>query len=108
MSDTLTRGKIETDVTQSTVDEDFSGWWCIKVIAEECICGEFVSEYMTVMHLIIVWPTLDDGNLLQLAANMQKQERDPKIVEYKNEYGKCISYYEMKNNPNIIPHQIRR
>lgn len=111
MSEVLTKPATDVviDVEDAGIDSnDFDDWFCIRRTHEECICGQFESEYMTVMHLILVWEQMDDPNLLQVAATARDHDQNPKVVPYEKSFGKCISYYEMKSNPNIRPHQIRR
>lgn len=109
MSITLTETTTRTDVTPDDTDNDnFSGWFCIYCSVENvCVCGEFKSNYLTAMHLILVWPSMDDVNMLQVAAEMQRHDLGPKIKEYEEDFGKCVSYYEMMSNPAIVPHKRR-
>lgn len=102
MSQVLT--PTHTDVTPTDHSEDYEDWFCVSTSPWDCPCGKFVAHHMTAMHLIIVWPTIDDPNLLDMCAIAQKKNRNPRVIQYRSEFGKCASYYEVIANPNIQPH----
>jgi len=106
MSEILTRGKLDIDekLDTTTGNDEFDGWFCVKTDPYPCPCGNFVADYMTCAHMIIVWPEIDDPNLLQMCAVAQKYGRNPKVLQYEESFGSCISYYEIKSNPRVIPH----
>jgi hypothetical protein len=44
---------------------------------------------------IVVWPDLDDKNMLKIAEAIQKDDADPRIKPYERSLGPCISYYDV-------------
>jgi hypothetical protein len=54
---------------------------------------DFVAEYMTAAHAILVWEERDDPNLLRHAARAKEVGRNPRVVEYKSSFGPSASYY---------------
>jgi hypothetical protein len=83
---------IESDIDDGT-DDDFSGWFCIETDDWPCpVCGTIV-KFATARHLIIVWDEKDDPAMLKLAAACKRVGRNPRIVEYKEDFGPAISWY---------------
>jgi hypothetical protein len=58
--------------------------------AEGC---EFVAEFLTAAHLIIVWPERDDPSLLRHCAAARDVGRNPRPTEYELAFGPACSYY---------------
>ena len=90
----------ETLVEQEELllDDDFSsyaGWWCVRTNPFPCPADgcKYVAEFMTAAHLILVWETQDDPNLLKHAARARDVGRNPRIVGYEPDYGPSASYY---------------
>ena len=52
-----------------------------------------VADFMTAAHLILVWETLDDPNLLKHAARARDVGRNPRVTGYRTEFGLSASYY---------------
>jgi hypothetical protein len=79
------------------IDEggDHAGWFCVKTDPFPCPAAgcSFVAEFMTAAHLILVWEERDDPNLLRHARRAMEVGRNPKVVEYRPEYGPSASYY---------------
>lgn len=81
--------------------QDFDGWFCIKTDPYPCPkqgC-DFVANFATVWHRVVVWEEKDDPNLLSTAQHMQGDNeqglnRHPKVVEYEKSFGPAISYYD--------------
>jgi hypothetical protein len=75
--------------------EDHAGWFCVRTAPFPCPAAgcEFVAEFMTAAHLILVWQERDDPNLLRHAERAKQVGRNPKVVEYRPEYGPSASYY---------------
>ena len=75
--------------------EDHAGWFCVRTAPFPCPAAgcEFVAEFMTAAHLILVWEERDDPNLLRHAERAKQVGRNPKVVEYRPEYGPSASYY---------------
>jgi hypothetical protein len=75
-------------------DEYDSGWFCIRTDPFPCPaegCG-FVATFQTAVHLVVVWPSSDDRDLLTTARNCQVAGRNPRIVEYEPDFGKAVSW----------------
>lgn len=75
-------------------DQDYDGWYCLATPPWPCACGTFIAHHVTAMHLILLWPESDDLRMLKVAKAAQLVERDPKVVEYKTEFGPAVSFYE--------------
>jgi hypothetical protein len=77
------------------VAADHSGWFCVKTNPFPCPARgcTFVAEFMTAAHLILVWQTLDDPNLLHHAARARDVGRNPRVTGYRSEFGPSASYY---------------
>jgi hypothetical protein len=76
-------------------DTDYSGWFCVSTDPFPCPAPgcDFVAEYMTAAHLILVWEERDDPNLLRHAQRAKDVGRNPRVVTYSSEYGPSASYY---------------
>ena len=75
--------------------DDHAGWFCVRTEPFPCPAGgcTFVAEFMTAAHLILVWQERDDPNLLRHAQRAKDVGRNPRVVEYRPEYGPSASYY---------------
>jgi hypothetical protein len=74
---------------------DHAGWFCVRTDPFPCPAAgcTFVAEFMTAAHLILVWEERDDPNLLRHAQRAVAVGRNPRVVEYRTEYGPSASYY---------------
>jgi hypothetical protein len=74
---------------------DHAGWFCVRTDPFPCPAAgcTFVAEFMTAAHLILVWEERDDPNLLRHAQRALAVGRNPRIVEYRTDYGPSASYY---------------
>jgi hypothetical protein len=86
--------EVGEEIWRDDVD-DHSGWFCVSTDpfpcpAERCT---FVAEFMTAAHLVLVWETRDDPNLLWHAQRAKEVGRNPRIVEYERSFGPSASYY---------------
>lgn len=75
-------------------DADYSGWFCVATAPWPCpaLGCDAVLDYMTAAHLILVWPRKDDPDMLEVANDAQRIGREPRVVEYEQGFGPCISY----------------
>jgi hypothetical protein len=76
-------------------EEEHAGWWCVATSPFPCPAPgcEFVAEFMTAAHLVLVWEERDDPNLLRHAARAREVLRDPHVVAYVPSFGASLSYY---------------
>jgi hypothetical protein len=74
---------------------DHDGWFCVRTNPFPCPAPgcDYVAEFMTAAHLILVWQDSDDPMLLKHAARARDVGRNPRIVGYKSEFGPSASYY---------------
>jgi hypothetical protein len=74
---------------------DHTGWYCVSTDPFPCPAAgcTYVAEYMTAVHLILVWEERDDPNLLWHAQRAKDVGRNPRIVEYQSSFGPSASYY---------------
>jgi hypothetical protein len=75
--------------------EDHAGWFCVSTSPFPCPAAgcDFVAEFMTAAHLILVWQERDDPNLLRHAQRAKQVGRDPRVVSYEPAFGPSASYY---------------
>ena len=76
-------------------DSDRAGWFCVRTDPFPCPASgcTFVADYMTAAHLILVWQEFDDPNLLRHAARARDVGRNPRVTQYRLEFGPSASYY---------------
>jgi hypothetical protein len=74
---------------------DHIGWYCVSTNPFPCPAAgcEFVAEFMTAAHLILVWEERDDPNLLRHAERAKQVGRNPRVVSYERSFGPSASYY---------------
>jgi hypothetical protein len=83
--------------SETTVDDDsgqFDGWFCIRTDPYPCPaegCG-FVANFATAAHMIIVWERIDAQTLLVTADRCKRVGRNPRVIEYEDEFGPAISW----------------
>lgn len=85
----------EEELWTGDADSDHSGWFCVSTEAFPCPASgcAFVALFMTATHLILVWQDSDDPNLLRHAQRAKEVGRNPRVAEYKAEFGPSASYY---------------
>ena len=88
---------------------DHAGWYCVATDPFPCTAAgcEFVAEFMTDAHLVLVWEDRDDPNLLRHAQRAKEVGRNPQVVEYRTEFGPSASYYAWEAAGRPV-HGIRR
>jgi hypothetical protein len=71
------------------------GWFCVATDPFPCPAPGcmFVANYMTAVHLILVWEERDDPNLLRHAQRAKEVGRNPRVVAYRLDFGPSASYY---------------
>ena len=98
------RGRIVVDEPALDEDEelwvddtgdDHAGWFCVATDPFPCPAAgcDFVAQFMTAVHLILVWEERDDPNLLRHAHRAQQVGRRPRVVSYEPSFGPSASYY---------------
>ncbi len=89
--------------------DDHAGWFCVGTEPFPCPAAgcDFVAEYMTAAHLILVWEDRDDPNLLRHAHRAKEVGRNPRVVEYRPEFGPSASYYAWEAAGRPV-HGVRR
>jgi hypothetical protein len=85
----------EEEVWSDDDDSDHAGWTCIATDPFPCPAAgcDFVAEFMTAAHLILVWEERDDPNLLRHAERAKQVGRNPRVVGYQPSFGPSASYY---------------
>jgi hypothetical protein len=75
--------------------EDYTGWYCVRTEPFPCPAEgcDFVADFLTASHLVIVWPEMDDPSMLRHCAAARDVGRNPKPVEYEKGFGPACSYY---------------
>jgi hypothetical protein len=73
-------------------------WFCVKTEPHYCeVCDEISVFIHVPKRTIIVWPDKDDPNILDCAIFHQKHGIDVQILPYEQNFGKCVSYYKLRN-----------
>jgi hypothetical protein len=85
----------DEELWQDDTSEGYDGWFCVRTDPFPCPAAgcEFVAEFMTAAHLILVWQETDDPNLLRHAARARDVGRNPRVTGYRAEFGPSASYY---------------
>jgi hypothetical protein len=75
--------------------DDHAGWFCVATDPFPCPAPscDYVAEFMTAAHLILVWEQRDDPMLLRHAQRAKEVGRNPHVVEYAAAFGPSASYY---------------
>ena len=91
----LEETQVEDEALWRDDSSDHDGWFCVRTDPFPCPAPacEYVAEFMTAAHLILVWEEMDDPNLLKHAARARDVGRNPHVVGYRSEYGPSASYY---------------
>jgi hypothetical protein len=99
----------EEELWTDDSDEDHAGWFCVRTDPFPCpaVGCVFVAEFMTAVHLILVWVERDDPNLLWHAQRAKEVGRNPRIVPYEPSYGPSASYYAWEAAGRPV-HGVRR
>jgi hypothetical protein len=85
----------EQELWREDDDAGHAGWFCVATEPFPCPAPgcNFVAEFMTAAHLILVWEEHDDPNLLRHAHRAKQVGRNPRIVPYQPGFGPSASYY---------------
>jgi hypothetical protein len=85
----------EEELWTDDTREDHAGWFCVRTDPFPCPAPgcSFVANFMTAAHLVLVWEHRDDPNLLRHAQRAVEVGRNPRVVEYRPEFGPSASYY---------------
>jgi hypothetical protein len=93
-------GALSTDLLQEEqlwTDDAGSheGWFCVATDPFPCPAANctFVANFMTAVHLVLVWEELDDPNLLRHAQRAKEVGRNPRVIAYEIAFGPSASYY---------------
>ena len=99
----------EEELWSDDSGEDHSGWFCVRTDPFPCPAAgcSFVAEFMTAVHLILVWVDRDDPNLLWHAQRAKEVGRNPRIVPYERSFGPSASYYAWEASGRPV-HGVRR
>lgn len=76
-------------------EAEHAGWFCVSTDPFPCPADgcQYVAEFMTAAHLILVWEESDDPNLLRHAQRAKEVGRNPRVTDYRPSYGPSASYY---------------
>jgi hypothetical protein len=99
----------EDELWSDDSGEDHSGWFCVRTDPFPCPASgcTFVAEFMTAVHLILVWIERDDPNLLWHAQRAKEVGRNPRIVPYEPSFGPSASYYAWEASGRPV-HGVKR
>jgi hypothetical protein len=86
---------LEEELWTEAGGNEHEGWFCVRTDPFPCPARgcEFVADFMTAAHLILVWEERDDPNLLRHAQRAKEVDRNPHVVEYARSFGPSASYY---------------
>jgi hypothetical protein len=99
----------EEELWSDDSGEDHAGWHCVRTDPFPCPAAgcSFVAEFMTAVHLVLVWEQRDDPNLLWHAQRAKEVGRNPRIVAYEPSFGPSASYYLWEASGRPV-HGVRR
>ena len=99
----------EEELWSDDTGEDHAGWFCVRTDPFPCPASgcSFVAEFMTAVHLILVWEQRDDPNLLWHEQRAKEVGRNPRVVGYELAFGPSASYYAWEAAGRPV-HGIRR
>ena len=99
----------EEELWSDDSGEHHAGWFCVATDPFPCPASgcTFVAEFMTAVHLILVWEQRDDPNLLWHAQRAKEVGRNPRIVSYQPSFGPSASYYAWEAAGRPV-HGVRR
>ena len=85
----------DEDLWREDEVDDHSGWYCVRTDPFPCPAKgcDFVADFMTAAHLVLVWEERDDPNLLWHAQRAKDVGRNPRVVAYESGFGPSASYY---------------
>jgi hypothetical protein len=85
----------EEELWVDDAGEEHAGWFCVRTDPFPCPAAgcSFVADFMTAVHLVLVWEQRDDPNLLWHAQRAKDVGRNPRIVLYEPAFGPSASYY---------------
>lgn len=85
----------EEELWREEDEKDHDGWFCVQTGPFPCPAAgcTFVAQFMTAVHLILVWEEKDDPNILSAASAAKGVGRDPRIVPCRRAFGPSASYY---------------
>lgn len=85
----------EEELWQDDGGGDHAGWFCVATEPFPCpaVGCDFVAEFMTAAHFVLVWQERDDPNLLRHAERAKRVGRNPRVVEFRPAFGPSASYY---------------
>jgi hypothetical protein len=95
LEDELRAHEHADELWEDDEDGDRTGWFCVRTDPFPCPAQgcEYVADFMTAAHLILVWEERDDPNLLWHAQRALEVGRNPRIVAYERAFGPSASYY---------------
>jgi hypothetical protein len=84
--------ELEPDTGQD--DTDYTGWYCVNTVPFRCPAAgcDFVAEFLTAAHHVIVWEERDDPELLRHARRAAEVGRNPRVRVYEPDFGPAIAY----------------
>ncbi len=99
----------EAELWREDTGADHTGWFCVATAPFACPAAgcDFVAEFMTAAHLILVWQERDDPNLLRHAARAKEVGRNPRVIAYEQSFGPSASYYAWEAAGRPV-HGVRR
>jgi hypothetical protein len=85
----------EEELWTDDAGDDRAGWFCVRTDPFPCPASgcAFVADFMTAVHLILVWEERDDPNLLRHAQRAKEVGRNPRVADYEPAFGPSASYY---------------
>lgn len=112
------RGTILFEEETFEVDEELwvdegsgahAGWFCVRTEPFPCPAAgcTFVADFMTAVHLILVWEERDDPNLLRHAQRAKEVGRNPQVAAYEPAFGPSAAYYAWEAAGRPV-HGVRR
>jgi len=90
------------EVTPDEGNHDLDGYFCINTDDYVCPCRKRPWKYYHWHKKIVVWPTIDEDTILQVATELKVRDLNPKIVEYNATMGKAITWNDIPAGATVL------
>lgn len=82
------------EIEKEFSDDCYNEWFCINIKPFQCTtCGVTICYCVAGPHYILIFPTRDDDDILQMAQILQEDGNyEPNITRYNHMLGPCVSW----------------
>ena len=90
----------KTDIDQGTTIYAYEGWFCIETNPFFCEGCKADFNFVHWNQKIVVWEENDCDSILNEAILLKKRDCNPRIIEYKDEFGPAIPFEQVTKGRN--------